>query len=155
MRATEATIRARVDDILRVLLDGAQPWDIRQYVADQVAKGEPPWTVPDGGKPLSERQIRRYCDRADKLIAESCRTNRKKLLRRHLAQLRALSARAVASGQLGVARAIKRDEAELLDLYPAAKVKAQHSGPKGGPIPIIAVEAVKPPDADAVDGEND
>ena len=73
MKADKATIRARVDDILRVILDGAQPWDIRQYVSQRQAAGEPPWTIPEGGNPLSERQIRRYCDIADRWMARASR----------------------------------------------------------------------------------
>src|SRR5262249_14722515 len=117
MKANKATVRARVEDILRVLLDGAQPWQIRQYVAEQEAAGEPPWTVPEGGKPLSERQIRRYCDQADRLIASACRTHRKKLLRRHVARRESLYARAVNKGDERTALAVLRDLGELQGLY--------------------------------------
>jgi hypothetical protein len=140
MKATAATIRARVDDILRILLDGAQSWDVRQYVAEKEAAGEPPWTVPEGGKPLSERQLRRYCDRADKLISESCRTNRKRLIRRHLAQRRNLYARALNKGDERTALAVLRDLAELQDLYPAARHVLTGAG--GGPVRFSLEEAV-------------
>jgi hypothetical protein len=66
---------------------------VRQYVSEKEQAGEPPWKVEDGGKPLSERQIRRYVEEADRLIEESCRTSRKKALRRHQAQRRSLYAR--------------------------------------------------------------
>jgi predicted phage terminase large subunit-like protein len=138
MRATEPIIRQRVEDVLRIRLDGAEGWDVRRYVAEQEAAGAPPWTIPEGGKPLSERQIRYYVAAADKLMDESCRQSRRKRLRRHLAQRRALFARAVNKGDERTALAVLRDEAELLGLYPAArikaKVKAQHTGAKGGPI---------------------
>jgi hypothetical protein len=140
MKATAATIRARVDDILRILLDGAEPWDVRQYVAEKEAAGEPPWTVPEGGKPLSERQLRRYCARADKLLGESCRTNRKKLIRRHMAQRRSLYARAVSKGDERTALAVLRDLAELQDLYPARKTEVTGKG--GGPVRFSVEEAV-------------
>jgi hypothetical protein len=119
MKATAATIRARVEDLLRLLLDGAQPWDIRHYVSGREAAGAPPWAVPQGGKPLSERQIRRYCDQADRLIAESCRTHRKQLLRRHLAQRRNLLARALNTGDLRTALAVLDSLAKLLALFPS------------------------------------
>jgi hypothetical protein len=119
MKATAATIRARVEDVLRILLDGAQPWDIRQYVSGREAAGAPPWAVPQGSKPLSERQIRRYCDQADRLIAESCRTHRKQLLRRHLAQRRNLLARALNIGDLRTALAVLDSLAKLLALFPS------------------------------------
>src|SRR5262245_28457183 len=108
MRATNPTIRLRIEDVLRVRLDGAEGWDVRRYIAEMEQAGTPPWTIPEGGKPLSERQIRNYVAAADKLIDASCRQSRKKLLRRHLAQRRALYARAVSSGQLNVALAVLR-----------------------------------------------
>jgi hypothetical protein len=117
-KASKATVQARVEDILRVLLDGAQPWDVRQYVSEKEAAGEEPWQLADGDAPLSERQIRRYAARAETLIAQSCRTARKKLLRRHLAQRRALFARAVSQGDVRAALAVADSEAKLLDLFP-------------------------------------
>src|SRR5262245_5408513 len=115
-KASKATVQARVEDILRVLLDGAQPWDVRQYVSEKETAGEEPWKLAEGQRPLSERQLRRYVVRAEKLLAESCRTSRKKLLRRHLAQRRALFARAVNQGDVRAALAVADSEAKLLDL---------------------------------------
>src|SRR5262245_15773253 len=128
MKATTAIIRLRVEDVLRIRLDGAEGWDVRQYVAEKEQAGEQPWKVEEGGKPLSERQIRRYVEQADRLLEESCRTSRKKLLRRHLARRRALYARAVNSGDLRTALAALRDEAELLGLYPAAEHRLKFDG---------------------------
>jgi hypothetical protein len=119
MRATDPIIRQRREDVLRMRLDGAEGWDVRQYVAEQEKAGRPPWKVEDGGKPLSERQIRRYVEAADKLIEESCRTSRKKALRRHLAQRRMLFARAVSKGDERVALAVLADLARLQGLYPS------------------------------------
>ena len=134
MKASKATVRARVEDLARVILDGATPWQIRQYVTDQEAAKAPPWTRPEGCKGLSSRQIHRYCERADALIAESYETDREKLLRRHMAQRQNLYARALQKGDDRTALAVLRDQAELQGLYPAAKVKAEHTGAKGGPI---------------------
>jgi hypothetical protein len=134
MRATDPIIRQRIEDVLRVRLAGAEGWDVRRYVAEMEGKGEAPWAIPEGGKPLSERQIRNYVAAADKLIGESCRQSRKKLLRRHLAQRRNLYARAVNKGDERTALAVLRDEAELLALYPPAKIKAEHTGAEGGPM---------------------
>ena len=93
MKATKETIRQRVDDILRVRLDGAEFPDVRQYVAEREAAGEPPWTIPESGKPLSERQLWRYVAQSDLLLKESALTNRKKRLRLHLARRKGLYAR--------------------------------------------------------------
>ena len=76
--------------------------------------------------------------RADRLMAESCRASRKKLLRRHLAQRRNLYAKAVAQGDVKTALAVLRDEAELLNLYPPKR--SEISGPDGGLIQAAQVE---------------
>ncbi len=117
MRATDPIFRQRVEDVLRVRLDGAEGWDVRRYVAEMEAKGEPPWKIEEDGKTLSERQIRNYVAAADKLIAESCRQSRNKLLRQHQAQRRNLYARCVNKGDERTALAVLRDLAELQGLY--------------------------------------
>jgi hypothetical protein len=117
MKANKATIRARVDDVLRIRLDGAEFPDIRQYVAEREADGAPPWTIPDGGKPLSQRQLWRYVALSDRLLKESALTNRRKRLRLHFARRKNLFARAVATGQINVALAVLKDLAELEGFY--------------------------------------
>jgi hypothetical protein len=116
MKANKATTRARVDDVLRVLNDGATCWQIRQYVAEREATREAPWTIPEGGRPLSERQIRRYIALADKVIAEENRTHRRRLIRRHVAKLQSLFARCVNKGDERTARAVLHDLAEVQGL---------------------------------------
>jgi hypothetical protein len=140
MKATNPIIKLRVEDVLRIRLDGAEGWDVRRYVAEKEAAGEAPWTVAEGGKPLSERQIRNYVTAADELISESCRQSRKKLLRRHLAQRRNLYARAVNKGDERTALAILRDLAKLQDLYPASRHVVTGKG--GGPVRVSLEEAV-------------
>jgi len=103
--------------VLRVILDGARPWDLRQYVSDREAAGEAPWTIPAGGKALSERQIRRYAERAERMLADDNRTQRKRLLRHHVAQRQSLYARAVNKGDERTALAVLHDLAVLQGLY--------------------------------------
>jgi hypothetical protein len=117
MKADKATVQARIEDIARVILDGAMPFQIGPYVAAQEQAGEPPWIIPENGKPLGIRHIRRYVRRAEALIADAARTNRTKLLRRHIAQRQALYARAVSQGDTRAALAVLRDLAELQGLY--------------------------------------
>ena len=117
MKANKATIQARVDDVLRIQLDGAEFPDVRQYVAEQEAKGVAPWTIPEGGKPVSERQLWRYVALSDRLLRDSALTNRKKRLRLHFARRKSLYARAIATGQLNVALAVLKDLAELEGFY--------------------------------------
>ncbi len=112
------------------MLDGAMPFQVRQYVAEKEAAGEAPWTIPEGGRPLSERQIRRYSDQADALMAEAVRTNRKKLLRRHIARRHQLYVRSVNSADYRTALAIDQDLATLQGLYPPRKIAP--TNPEGG-----------------------
>src|SRR5437899_1584257 len=93
-RATETQARQRVEELLRIRLDGAELWDIREYVREKVEANDPVW----GDVALSDSQLYRYLERVDELIAESCRAGRKTMLRRHLAQRRAIYARAVNAG---------------------------------------------------------
>jgi hypothetical protein len=137
-RATSATLQQRIQAVLQIRLDGAEGWDVRQFVAEKEAAGEVPWTIPEGGKPLSERQIRRYVEQADDLIAESCRTSRKQLIRRHLAQRRSLYARAVQAGDIRTALAVLNSLAELQNLFPAKRTEV--TGPDGGPLQAATVE---------------
>jgi hypothetical protein len=113
MKATRATIRARVEDLARVICDGAMPFQIRRYVADAEAAGEPPWAVPEGGKGVSKRTVERYVAQADRLLAEENATHRKRRRRRHLAKLQNLFARCVQKGDERTARAVLHDLAEI------------------------------------------
>jgi hypothetical protein len=136
-KSRKALVAARVDDLLRIMLDGAEEcWDWCEYVREKQTDADSPWFVPERRKPLSYSQIRRYVGKVDKLIAASCRASRKKLLRRHLAKRRNLYAKAVSQGDIRAALACLQDEAELTGLYPPRTVKNEHSGPKGGSIPM-------------------
>jgi hypothetical protein len=121
-KATRATIRARVEEVYAIRLDGAGIVDIRQYVAEKEAAGEAPWVVPEGGKPVSERTLWRYVLASDKLMAADLRHTRKRRRRLHLAQRRALYAKAVAAGDYKAALSVLRDLAELEALYPPRKI---------------------------------
>jgi len=113
-----AIVRQRTEEVLRILLDGAEsPWDTCAYVREKEAEAGSAWEVPEGGKPLSESQIRRYVSKANALIDESCRARRKKLLRRHLAQRRNLYAKAVSQGDIRAALACLDSEAKLTGLF--------------------------------------
>jgi hypothetical protein len=118
-QAIRAVIEQRVADILRVILDGAQSWDVWQYVSDQNKAQEAPWDTP---KPISRRQIQRYMAMATKLIASDCRISRTRLLQRHLARRGMLYARTVASGDYRVALSVLQDLAKLEDLYPDQRI---------------------------------
>jgi len=116
-RPTNATVQLRIEEILRIRLDGAEIWDVREYVREKEHEAGSVWKLSKGRKPLSDSQLWRYMAEADKLIAESCRASRKKLIRRHLAQRRNLFAKAVNAGDYRTALAVVRDEAEMQGLY--------------------------------------
>jgi hypothetical protein len=111
-------VAARVGELLRITLDGAEDcWDWCEYVREKESDPASPWFVPEGGKPLSYSQIRRYVAKVDRLIAESCRASRKKLFRRHLAKRRNLYAKAVSQGDVRAALAVLDSEAKLFGLF--------------------------------------
>jgi hypothetical protein len=121
-KPTKATMELRTTEILRIRLDGAEIWDVREYVREQEQTEGSPWKLAEGQKPLSDSQLWRYIARADKLAADTCRASRKKLLRRSLARRRNIYAKAMSAGDYRTALAAVRDEAELLGLYPPKKV---------------------------------
>jgi hypothetical protein len=124
MKATKAQIQARVEEVLRIRLDGAEFWDVREYAREKEQEKGSAWELPEGGKPLSDGQLWRYIRRADKLMAESCRASRQKLIRRHQAQRRNLYAKAVSAGDTRTALAVLADLAKLQGLYPSADADA-------------------------------
>jgi hypothetical protein len=144
-KATAAIVRQRTEDILRVLLDGAQPWDIRAYVAECEQAGEPScWAIPPGGKPLSVKQVSRYVRAAGKLIEQSCSADRERLLTEHIAKRHTLHARAVAAGDHRTALAVLRDLAELQGMYPPRKTEL--TGKDGAALAVSAVQATTDPE---------
>ena len=119
-RPSKEVLKARVSEIVKILLDGAQNLDVAEYISTKEA--EPgPWFVPDGSRPLSYSQVRRDIAKAEELIGECAKEDRQKLLNRHLAQRRRLYAAAVSQGDVRAALSVLADEANLLGLYPARK----------------------------------
>jgi len=117
-KADKATSEARVNDLLAVVLDGAQGWDVFQYVREKEADPESAWFVAEGTTPLSDAMIRKYLTRTYKLMESAHEKSRSRLLRRHIAKLNHLYARATTNGELAVARAVLRDLAEMQRLLP-------------------------------------
>jgi hypothetical protein len=121
--------RRRQQEVLRIRLDGAEFWDVREYAREKGKEQGSAWELSPDSKPLSDGQLWRYIGRADRMITESCRATRKKLLRRHLAQRRNLYAKAVSQGDVRAALAVLTDEAKLIGLY--APVKVAPTNPAG------------------------
>lgn len=104
-KSDKAEIARRIEEVLRIRLDGAQFHDIVQFGSEQG------WNV-------TGRQIRKYIARADALLVERQDKSRKKVIARHLAQRTALYARAVNAADYRTALAVLTDEAKLRGLYP-------------------------------------
>ena len=81
-RSDAAELAKRVEETLRIRLDGAQFHDLREFAITQ-------------GWEVSDVQLRRYQQRADELLVERRDKSRKQVIARHLAQRQALYARAV------------------------------------------------------------
>jgi hypothetical protein len=124
-RATKAIVQARIDDILRIRLDGAQAWDLCAFVREKEKEPGSPWELAPGQKPLSESQLRRYMAKADALIFMRIRgqtKRRRRLITRHVAIRHNLYAKALSAGDYRTALAAVKDEADLLGLYPPKKI---------------------------------
>lgn len=111
-------------------LAGAEYYDIRAHADEQ-------------GWNCSERTIRRYMAAGDRLLKQSLEMNRKKLLRRHIAQRRTLFARATQDGDWRTALAIARDEAELERLYQSTS-RVEVTGKNGKDLPATIIQFVNP-----------
>ncbi len=109
-KSDAAAVAIRVEEILRIRLDGAQLHDVVEYAAEK-------------GWGLKERQIRNYIRRADELLVERQDKSRKQVVARHLAQRQALYARAVNAADYRTALAILSDEAKMRGLYPEKEVR--------------------------------
>lgn len=116
-KSEAATVALRVEEVLRIRIDGAQFHDIVQYAAEK-------------GWGLQERMIRNYIRRADALMVARIEKSRRKLLARHLTQRQTLYARAVNAADYGTALRVLADEADLRGLYPPKKqdLKLNHKG---------------------------
>lgn len=109
-RADAAEMAKRVEEVLRIRLDGAQYHDVVPFAAEK-------------GWDLKERQVREYMHKADELLVERLDKKRKPVIARHIAQRQALFARAVNNADLRTALAILDSECKLRGLFPEAGVK--------------------------------
>lgn len=109
-KADKATIAQRIEEVLRIRLDGAEFHDIVQYASEKQ------WGV-------SERQLWNYIHKADDLLVERQERNRKRTVARHVAQRQALFARCVNGADFRTALAVLTDLAKLRGLYPEKEAK--------------------------------
>jgi hypothetical protein len=107
-RSSKVTVDSREREVLRMLLDGAEFAEIRQFASDSG------WNVTD-------RQLWRYQRAAYRKVVKITERDRVGLLGRHLMQRRSLYARALKANDIRTALAVLQDEAELQGLYPVKK----------------------------------
>jgi hypothetical protein len=113
MKSTQAEVKRRVEFCLRLRLQGAEWYDIRDTVR---VDGEP-WPAGHGKAwGVSESQIFRYLKLADKLLAETLEKRRDVCLDRHIAQRRMLYNRCLSTGDNRGALATLDSEVKLLGL---------------------------------------
>jgi hypothetical protein len=127
MKSDKTTLQKRIEEVLSLRLLGAEFVDVRQH-ASQAGWG------------VSDRQLYRYIAEGDKVLARTLERDREKLFNRHVAQRRALYARAMAVSDYRTALAVLRDDAELHNLYPPKGVAVAGEG--GGPIVLRIVEEI-------------
>jgi hypothetical protein len=113
-KADQALVQSRVDEILRIRLDGASRTDILQYVAEKR------WEI-------SERQVDNYIQKTTEILRAQAKGARKGLLALHIGRREALYARAVNAGDYGRALAVLESLAKLQGLV-TEKHQVKHSG---------------------------
>lgn len=103
--------RARVEEVLRLRLDGAQLHDVLTFAnVRQPDATEPPWN-------LTEAQAAAYIRAADDLIATRRDRDANRVAALHLAQRNTLLARAINGADYRTALACLQDMAKLEGLY--------------------------------------
>jgi hypothetical protein len=126
-RATKAEVSARVEEVLHARLNGAEFHDLQALAVEKE------WKVSDS-------QMWRYVQAADKLIEQRFEQDRDRLFRRHVFQRRALYARALQDGDYRTGLAILKDEADLHGLY--APKRHELTGRNAGPVQLHVVEEI-------------
>lgn len=102
-RSTAATVARRVEEVLRLRLDGANFAQLREYA------GENGWGISDS-------MLRKYIEKANDLLKERDERGRSHTIRLHLARRESLYARAVQSGDHRTALAVLDSSAKLRGL---------------------------------------
>jgi hypothetical protein len=116
-KPTNAIVRRRLEQLLRIRLRGAQFADVRQFADEADPETGRPWLTKEG-KPISDRQLKRYCQQSDQLLDKHLEKNFQMLFNRHRGRCQELYALALESGDIRGALAVAQEEARLLNLYP-------------------------------------
>ncbi|MFO0821642.1 MAG: hypothetical protein U0792_00620 [Gemmataceae bacterium] len=104
-KSDETEVCRRVEEVLHLILDGADHHAIVQHAA---AKG---WDV-------EERQLRTYASRAHDLLVDRQERSRKRTIARHVAQRERIFKKCVDAEDFKTALSVLTDLAKLRGLYP-------------------------------------
>jgi hypothetical protein len=138
-RASKAQMLLRLTEVWRVRLDGASIIDVAEYVAEKEQEDGSPWKLAEGEPPLSRRQIERFVQRVDEMIAVSTRERRRQSLAKRLSRREHMYGKAMNAGDVRTALAVEIDMAKLRGLYPEEKHRVKV---KGGPAVLNIIETV-------------
>ena len=122
-KSTRSETMQRVEQVMLIMLDGGELHDIREF-AKSTGEGKTPWNV-------STSSLRRYMEKAWKLIERSREKDRGKLFARHIQSRRRMQAKALEQGDIRAAHALARDIAELEGMYPQKKEKPKEASTRG------------------------
>jgi len=129
-KSNAAQVQARVDAVFELLLQGASRRGVLQYAARS-------------GWGVSPRQIDTYIHAAKAELARLAEIDRSEELGTATAQLRMLFMRALATGDLRSARAIRKDLRALLGLEAPTRI----TGVEGG-APFKVIIGIDPDDGE-------
>jgi hypothetical protein len=115
-RASKELVKARVRQLVEAFLNGAQSWNVETIVREQQHEPDSPWHLKEGEKELSYSQIRRYADKADRMIAAVDNENIEKHRSRLIRMTRHAYAVAASQRDAGKMIAAIRQEADLRGL---------------------------------------
>jgi len=105
-KSTNAVVAQRVEEILRIRIDGASFGNIRDY-ANQ----------PERAWGLSDSQLKRLIQKSDDLLKERTERSRGRATRLHLSRRESLYARALQAADFRTALAALDSDAKLRGLY--------------------------------------
>jgi hypothetical protein len=112
-RVCKAEMSRRVHEVFRLLLQGANFLDVKDYArSEDQADGKTPWNV-------SDKTLHRMIRRAHVLLAEYAERDRGKLMAKSLARREFIYARAVQAGDYRAALRAADSQDALLGMFPS------------------------------------
>ena len=121
-KATKPVISQRVEEVLRIRLDGAKFWDVREYVREKEVEDGSAWRLKPGENPMSDNQIWRYLQKADRVHGHAAERRASRRLCLAVARRDNLYAKSVLAGDYRTALAVLSDTDRLLGLYPDKRI---------------------------------